>query len=278
MTLNKHLEHYIRELVLQERADATIQKYAHDVGAFIRWCGEEDSRRLTKEQSLRWRSDLAQRKAPATVNAAVAAVNGFLRYIGRIDCCVRPLKVQRTVYRERRLELTREEYVRLLRAAERVSEQLTCMMETICATGIRVSELQYVTVQAVRQGFATVRNKGKCRTILLPRRLQTLLARYCRAQRIVSGAVFCSRSGRPASRCAIWRSMKRLCAAARVSPEKVFPHNLRHLFAVCFYRAQHDLEHLADILGHSNINTMRIYTRLSGDEHRCQLDALRLTR
>ena len=107
MTLNKHLEHYIRELVLQERADATIQKYAHDVGAFIRWCGEEDSRRLTKEQSLRWRSDLAQRKAPATVNAAVAAVNGFLRYIGRIDCCVRPLKVQRTVYRERRLELTR---------------------------------------------------------------------------------------------------------------------------------------------------------------------------
>ena len=131
MTLNKHLEHYIRELALQERADATIQKYAHDVRAFIRWCGEEDSRRLTKEQSLRWRSDLAQRKAPATVNAAVAAVNGFLRYIGRIDCCVRPLKVQRTVYRERRLELTREEYFRLLRAAERVSEQLTCMMETI---------------------------------------------------------------------------------------------------------------------------------------------------
>ena len=278
MTLNKQLEHYIRELALQERADATIQKYAHDVRNFIRWCGEDDGCRLTKDKVIRWRNDLAQTKAPATVNAAVAAVNGFLRHIGRIDCCVRPLKVQRMLYRECRLELTRKEYFRLLDAAGRVSEQTVCMLETLCATGIRVSELRYITVQAVRQGFTTVRNKGKCRTILLPRRLQARLKRYCKTRRITSGLLFVGRHGQPVSRYAVWRRMKQLCAAARVAPEKVFPHNLRHLFAVCFYRAQHDLEHLADILGHSNINTTRIYTRLSGEEHRRQLDALMLTR
>ena len=176
------------------------------------------------------------------------------------------------------MELTREEYFRLLRAAERVSEQTVCMLETLCATGIRVSELRYITVQAVRQGFTTVRNKGKCRTILLPQRLQTLLKRYFKNRNMTFGPIFVGRHGQPVSRYAVWRRMKQLCAAARVAPEKVFPHNLRHLFAVCFYRAQHDLEHLADILGHSNINTARIYTRLSGEEHRRQLDALMLTR
>ena len=205
-------------------------------------------------------------------------MNGFLRFIGRGDCCVRPLRVQRTLYRERRLELTREEYFRLFHAAERVSEQTVCMLETLCATGIRVSELRYITVQAVGQGFTTVRNKGKCRTILLPRRLQARLKRYCKTRRITSGPAFVGRHGQPVSRYAIWRRMKQLCTTARVAPEKVFPRNLRHLFAVCFYRTQHDLEHLADILGHSNINTTRIYTRLSGEEHRRQLDALLLTR
>lgn len=278
MKMMNDLEGYIQELLAQERAEATIQKYVHDVRAFLVWCGSESVDRLTKAQVLRWRDAQAQCSAPATVNAAVAAVNGYLRFIDRSDCCVRPLRVQRTLYRERRLELTREEYFRLLRTAEQVSEQTVCMLETLCATGIRVSELRYITVQAVRQGYATVRNKGKCRTILLPRKLQTLLMRYCKSRRITAGHIFTGKHGQPVSRFAIWRRMKQLCSAARVAPEKVFPHNLRHLFAACFYKAQHDLEHLADILGHSNINTTRIYTRLSGDEHRRQLDALMLTR
>ena len=278
MSLMCKLEDYKWELLTQERAEATISEYIHDVRAFLVWCEAQHEESLTKAHVLRWRDEQAQGSAPATINAAVAAVNGFLRFIGRSDCCIRPLRVQRTLYRERRLELTREEYFRLLRAAERVSEQTVCMLETLCATGIRVSELRYITVQAVRQGFTTVRNKGKCRTILLPRRLQVLLKRYCKIRKITSGLVFAGGHGQPVSRYAVWRRMKQLCAAARVAPEKVFPHNLRHLFAVCFYRAQHDLEHLADILGHSNINTTRIYTRLSGEEHRRQLDALMLTR
>ena len=278
MTLMNCLDAYKQELFVRERAEATISKYIHDVRAFLVWCEAQHTESLIKTQVLRWRDEQAQSSAPATVNAAVAAVNGFLRFIGRGDCCVRPLRVQRPLYRERRLELTREEYFRLLRAAEQVSEQTVCMLETLCATGIRVSELRYITVQAVRQGFTTVRNKGKCRTILLPQRLQTLLKRYYKHRNMTFGPIFVGRHGQPVSRYAVWRRMKQLCAAARVAPEKVFPHNLRHLFAVCFYRAQHDLEHLADILGHSNINTTRIYTRLSGEEHRRQLDALLLTR
>ena len=278
MNLMNKLETYRQELYLQERAEATISKYIHDVRTFLIRCETQHAEFLTKAQVLHWRDEQARDSAPATVNAAVAAVNGFLRFIGRGDCCVRPLRVQRTLYRERRLELTREEYFRLLRAAEQVSEQTVCMLETLCATGIRVSELRYITVQAVRQGFTTVRNKGKFRTILLPRKLLALLKRYCKNRNVTFGSVFVGRHVQPISRYAVWRRMKQLCTTARVAPEKVFPHNLRHLFAVCFYRAQHDLEHLADILGHSNINTTRIYTRLSGEEHRRQLDALLLTR
>lgn len=278
MKLMNQLEGYILELYLQERAAATIQKYVHDVRAFLSWCESQNIKRLTKAQVLCWRDAQAKDRAPATVNAAIAAVNRFLRFVHLDDCCVRLLKVQRTPYREKRVELTREEYFRLLRAASEVSEQTACMLETICSTGIRVSELQYLTVQAIRRGHVTVWNKGKCRTILLPERLRAKLIHYCKEHKIAIGTIFFGRQGKPVSRYAIWRRMKQLCTAAKVVPEKVFPHNLRHLFAVCFYRAQHDLEHLADILGHSSINTTRIYTQLSGEEHRRQMDALMLTR
>lgn len=278
MKLMNQLEGYILELYLQERAAATIQKYVHDVRAFLSWCESQNIKRLTKAQVLCWRAAQAKDRAPATVNAAIAAVNRFLRFVHLDDCCVRLLKVQRTPYREKRVELTREEYFRLLRAASEVSEQTACMLETICSTGIRVSELQYLTVQAIRRGHVTVWNKGKCRTILLPERLRVKLIHYCKEHEIAFGTIFIGRQGKPVSRYAIWRRMKQLCTAAKVVPEKVFPHNLRHLFAVCFYRAQHDLEHLADILGHSSINTTRIYTQLSGEEHRRQMDALMLTR
>ncbi len=278
MNQMKLLEGYVHELYNQERATATIQKYVHDVREFLNWCGRQRIDSLSKEQVIHWRREQEESKAPATVNAAIAAVNSFLRFIGRDECCVRSLKVQRALYRERRLELSREAYFCLLRTAERISEQTACMLETICATGIRVSELRYVTVQAIRKGLAIVRNRGKCRTILLPERLRSRLFQFCQACGLTSGAVFIGRHGQPISRYAIWRRMKQLCAAARVTPGKVFPHNLRHLFAVRFYQVQHDLEHLADILGHSNVNTTRIYTKLSGEEHRRQMDALMLTR
>lgn len=278
MKLQEQFEQYIQKLIMDERAAATVQKYTHDICEFLQWLQSECGENLSKLLVIQWRMMMEGKKNPATVNAAVAAVNGFLRYINRADCCVRPLKVQRMLYRERRQELTREEYFRLLQTAAQISEETACMLETICSTGIRVGELRYITVQAVQQGVAIIRNKGKYRTILLPEKLQKQLRRYCQLRGLIQGAVFINKRGVPISRYTIWRRLKRLCVTAQVAPEKVFPHNLRHLFAVCFYHAQHDLEHLADILGHSNINTTRIYTKLSGEEHRHQMDALRLTR
>lgn len=278
MELKKALTRYERHLRGQERAEATIQKYVHDIGRFIEACRQKDSNTLTRGRVICWRRGMEEKRAPSTVNAAVAAVNGFLTWLGRPDCRVKLLRVQQPVYRERRQELTRGEYFRLLRVAAARSEHTACMLEAICATGIRVSELRFITVEALQRSMATIRNKGKYRTIVLPTRLRTRLLAYCRQYGIVSGPVFVDKKGKALSRFTIWRRMKQVCQRMRIAPEKVFPHNLRHLFAVCFYRMQHDLEHLADILGHSSINTTRIYTRISGEEHLRQMDALRLTR
>lgn len=272
------MESYLEFLCQQERADATVQKYRHDIKLFMHWCDERTLSALTRESVMAWRKHQEELYAPATVNAAVAAVNGFLGHIGKGECCVKLLRVQHTPYRERRLELTRHEYFRLVKAAEKASPQTAHVLEAICATGIRVSELRFITVESVRLGYARIRSKGKSRTVFLPDRLRERLRDYCRGCRICQGSIFVNRKGKPLSRFTIWRRMKQLCQAAGVLPEKVFPHNLRHLFAVCFYHAQHDLEHLADILGHSSINTTRIYTRISGEEHRRQLNALKLTR
>lgn len=277
MELKKYLKSYILTLREKERAESTIQKYAHDVTALLQHCGADDAAGLTKEQIIQYKQWLEERRSVATVNAAIAAINGFLRFIGCEDCCVKPLKVQTSPYRDRQRELSRAEYFRLLGAAKRRSEQTAYMIETICSTGIRVSELRFITVAAVNSGVANVRNKGKCRTIFLPTKLCADLKCYCRRNRLTSGSVFVGRKGKPLNRCTVWKKMKQLCAEARVKANKVFPHNLRHLFAVCFYKAQHDLEHLSCILGHSSVNTTRIYTQTSGHEHRRQLNALMLT-
>ncbi len=278
MSMGESIQSYEGFLRIREHSEATIRKYIHDIRCFLRRYGAYEAETMEKTQVIDWKRHMEAAYAPSTVNAAIAAVNGFLEFLGRADCKVTLLKVQPPSFRTRRRELTRAEYEQLLEAAVRVCEQTACMLETICSTGIRVSELSFITAEAVRQGTAVIRNKGKSRTVFLPAKLCERLKKLCAQNGLISGSIFLDRKGRPLSRFAIWRRMKKLCATARVAPEKVFPHNLRHLFAVCFYRAQHDLEHLASILGHSSINTTRIYTRSSAETCRRQVDRLNLLR
>ena len=198
----------------------------------------------------------------------LSAVNALFRFLGREDCKIRFLRVQRKAFREQSRELTRAEYQRLLdTAAEQGQERLGLLMETICATGIRVSEVRYITVEAAQRGRAEINLKGKIRTILLPAKLCRKLLKYTRKQKIASGEIFLTRGGKPVSRRQIWREMKMLCEKAGVESSKVFPHNLRHLFAATFYKVCRDIVKLADILGHSSINTTRIYLMTTGTEH-----------
>lgn len=257
-----------------EKSAATIEKYLYHVRQFV---SAYTGRNVDKTLLLEYKADLGKSYAPSSANAALAAVNGFLRFCGFGDCCVKPFKVQRKIYCPEEKELTRAEYVRLVKAAkEKSSERLALLLETICATGVRVSELPFITAEAVEQGEATVKCKGKTRTIFLPAALCKKLRRYIQRQGIQTGPVFITRTGKPMNRSNIWREMKALCERAGVSPSKVFPHSLRHLFARCFYAIDHDVAKLADILGHSNINTTRIYIVTSGAEHRRKLETMRL--
>ena len=264
------------ETALQEaeKSAATMEKYLHHVRQFV---AHDAGRRIDKALVLEYKTRLGKLYAPSSANAALAAVNGFLRFWGFESCCVRPFKVQKKLYCPEEKELTREEYVRLVKAAkEKSSERLALLLEAICATGIRVSELQFITVEAVSQGEAIVTCKGKTRTVFLPAALQKKLRRYIQGQKIQSGSVFITRTGKPMNRSNIWREMKALCERANVAPSKVFPHSLRHLFARCFYSIDHDVAKLADILGHSNINTTRIYIITTGAEHRRKMETMRL--
>lgn len=275
-----HIQNYTRYLREQERAPATIQKYVHDLTALLGWL---DGAPITKVALIAWKEALTVAHAPATVNAMLAAVNGFLSWMGWRECAVKLLKIQKSLFCDESRELTRAEYARLVRAAERKKNQrLSLIIQTICATGIRVSELQFITVGAVAAGRAEIVNKGKRRTAFLPAKLRRLLRDYLRAQKIPAGtetvcrAVFVTRTGRPLDRSNIWRDMKRLCESAGVEPSKVFPHNLRHLFARTYYAIERDLSRLADILGHSSVNTTRIYTVESGAIHARQLERMGL--
>ena len=271
----KALKAFARALLEQERSSGTIEKYFRDVRAFTVWLGGAE---VSLVLTLPWRDSLLERGyAPVTVNSMVAAVNQFFAFLGWEDCKVKALKIQRKLFRDDRKELTREEYQRLLDSAHELGrERLALLLETICATGIRVSEVKYITVEAAQVGRAEISLKGKLRTILLPGKLCRKLKKYARQQKNASGEIFLTRSGKSLSRRQIWAEMKRLCKVAGVAPSKVFPHNLRHLFARTFYKVCRDVVKLADVLGHSSIETTRIYLISTGVEHMKILSRMRL--
>lgn len=270
----KYIEDYMIYLREQERSRATLQKYQHDLYILMDF---QQGRDLTKTLLISWKEKLISEYAPASVNAMLAAVNGYLRFMGWLELTVKPLKIQRSLFLEEEKELTREEYVRLVKAAQaKENERLALVIQTICATGIRVSELKFITVEAVQSGRAEIANKGKRRVVFLPDQLRKVLKKYIRNQKKTAGAVFTTRTGKPLDRSNIWRDMKKLCESAGVSEKKVFPHNLRHLFARTFYSIEKDLSRLADILGHTNLSTTRIYTAESGAVHARQMERLKL--
>lgn len=268
------LNSYAAALRQEERSSGTIENYLRAVRAFMKWAADAA---VTQETATAWKNHLMEQGyAPVTINAMLAALNSFFRF-AKLPLKMKYLKVQRRLFRAPEKELTKEEYNRLLYAAKTEGKPyLALLMETICATGIRVSELKYITVAAAQAGQAEIAMKGKICTILLPEKLCRKLLKYVRKQKIISGEIFLAKSGRGISRRQIWKELKDLCAKAGVAKSKVFPHNLRHLFAATFYRAYHDIASLADILGHSSIETTRIYLALSGTEYRRRLDCLGL--
>lgn len=265
-------EDYLRH---DEREESTIEAYLRSLTRFAEWA---DGRAVTKELAMEWKAVLSESGyRPISVNAMLAAVNKFFTCMGREDCKVKYLKLQRQMFRKSEKDLSKEEYQRLVQAAhEKGDLRMELILETICATGIRVGELKYITVEAVRAGVAEIALKGKIRTILLPHRLCRKLQKYAKQQKIASGKLFLTQDGLPVSRQSIWTRMKALCEAAGVERSKVFPHNLRSLFARSFYGSCHDVVRLADVLGHSSIETTRIYLMSTGKEYLRQLDRLGL--
>ena len=260
----------------EEKSTATVSKYIHDINFFAKWIGK---RELTKSTVLAFKAYLIENYAPASVNSVLSSLNHFFDYYEWFDLRVKNLKLQKQIFASAEKEMTKAEYERLLHAAkQKKNERLYLLMQTICSTGIRVSELRYITVESVQQAFADINCKGKRRRVYLPNTLCKILKCYIKDQKIKSGAVFITKNGNPLDRSNIWSDMKKLCKAAHVSDKKVFPHNLRHLFARTYYCIQKDIVRLADILGHSSVNTTRIYTMESGEIHRKQIQKLGLLR
>ena len=263
------------QLRTEEREQNTIEKYMREVRLFQTWLAD---RPVTAETIANWKNHLQDEGyKPETVNSKLSALNKFFKFMGWKDCRMKYLKVQRKLFRGTEKELTKDDYLRLLETANHLGRtRLALLIETICATGIRVSEVRYITMEAIQAGRADIALKGKIRTILLPGKLCRKLQKYAKKQKITSGEIFLTRSGRGISRRQIWAEMKTLCKKANVVPSKVFPHNLRHLFAQTFYRACRDVAKLADVLGHSSIETTRIYLISTGIEHAKQLERLGL--
>lgn len=268
----KNFREYLRE---GEKSKNTLKKYIRDVTAFSKICEGE----ITKDIVISYKQNLIDSGyAVRSVNSVLASLNSLFSFLGWHDCRVKALKVQRQVFCAEEKELTKAEYERLCRVAQdKHNERLNLVLQTICSTGIRVGELSFITVEAVKNGRAVVSLKGKTRTVFLVRSLQKKLSHYIMKQKIQSGAVFVTRTGKPMNRTNIWREMKNLCKDAGVNPQKVFPHNLRHLFARVFYGIEKDIAKLADILGHSSINTTRIYIVSTGTEHLRRMESMHLT-
>lgn len=271
----KQLTGFERHLRLEEREPGTIEKYLRDIRAFAVWLEEKP---LDKEAAVAWKEHLlASGYAPSTINSMLVALNRFFRFQRRDELRVKTIRVQRRIFRSRERELTKEEYVRLLETAHALGrERLALLMETICATGIRVSEVKYITVEAAQAGRAEIALKGKIRTILLPGKLRRKLLKYAKKQKNGSGEIFLTRTAKGMSRRQIWAEMKAICKKAGVASSKVFPHNLRHLFARTFYKVCRDVVQLADVLGHSSVETTRIYLASTGDEYVRRMDRLGL--
>ena len=268
----REFSRYLRE---EERETATIDKYSRDVKDFFIWLKD---REISRERMGEWRGYLLQAgRKPVTINGKLSALNKFLSFLGRNDCRIKYLKIQRRLFRSTEKQLSKQEYIRLLETAHSLGrERLALLMETICATGIRVSEVKYITAEAIRAGRTEIALKGKIRTILLPGKLCRKLQKYVRKRKIVSGEIFLTRNGKGMSRRQIWAEIKSLCEKAGVAPSKVFPHNLRHLFAQTFYRVCRDVAKLADVLGHSSIETTRLYLISTEAEHVRQMERMGL--
>ncbi len=264
------MEEFKEYLTREEKSELTVEKYLRDVRRFLLWLGEGE---LSKSRLLEYKNLLTERYAVVSVNSILSSLNCYLDYIGRSDCRVKAIKQQRQAFLAEEKELSREEYGRLLKAAEE-KPRLHLLMQTICATGIRVSEHRFITVEAAKAGYAEVHLKGKHRVVFLPRKLCRALLKYARERHISAGSIFVTAGGKALDRCNIWAEMKKLCDTAGVPREKVFPHNLRHLFARLYYSLEKDIVRLADILGHSSINTTRIYTMESGHTHRRQIERM----
>lgn len=266
---------FAQMLLKEERSPGTIENYLRHIRAFAQWLNGQE---VTLEAATTWKGNLLGKEySPGSINAMLLALNRFFKFMGWNDCKVKSLRIQRQMFRETTKELTRKEYVQLLSAAQAQGKnRLVLLMEAICCTGIRVSEVQYLTVESVREGKAVISLKGKIRTILIPSKLRKKLLQFAQKQKTISGAIFRTRNGTPISRKQIWAEMKALCKKAGVAASKVFPHNLRHLFARTFYSSCKNVVMLADVLGHSSVETTRIYLISTGIEHEQQLEHLGL--
>ena len=267
------IESYHQHLIREEKSTATVEKYLRDARAFLSYVGDAI---ISKEVVMAYKKELQIKEyAVRSINSMLASLNSLLDFLGWSDCKVKAMKQQKQVYCAEEKELTKAEYLRLLEAAKN-KPQLQLVMQTICGTGIRVSELKFLTVEDVKHGEVIVNCKGKSRTILIPGKLRKLLLDYAKKEKIRSGVIFLTRNGKPLNRSCIWAQMKALCEETRVNPSKVFPHNLRKLFARTFYGIEKDIAKLADILGHSSIDTTRIYIMTTGTEHRRKIERLGL--
>lgn len=265
---------FVQSLYNDEKSRATIEKYKRDIQKFVLYVGGQE---ISKPLVLAYKTELEKLYAVTSANSMLAAINTLFRFAGWYDLCVKQFKIQKAVYSPEEKELTKKEYEALIRTARaKQNERLSLIIQTICGTGIRVSELEYITIEAIKKGEAIVSCKGKTRKIFIVSALRKKLLRYANEQGIQSGLLFITKSGKPMNRSNIWREMKSLCEQAGVTPTKVFPHNLRHLFARTFYGLEKDIAKLADILGHSNINTTRIYIMTTCAEHQKRMESMRL--